>query len=156
MSKLFQATIVQNSQKVVNPATTVYLNTKRVVAAVTTPYTNASGDAATGTLCTYAAFDGTQIESYIFSEATSTINTRMNAANTTDVYRLGMTEIVVDPQGTPTVTQQGVNVDDIWLVQAHPLNSAQSLVVVDDVTRANRRVMRVSAAASAIAASANA
>lgn len=152
MAKLFQATLVQNSQKVVNPATTVFLNTKRVISAVSTTYTNAAGSAATGTKCVYGAFDGTQKENYIFSNAVTAINTNMNAANTTDVHRLNLTEINADG----TISQRGVNVDDIWLVQVHPLYSTNSFIVVDNVTRDNRVVMRVTAAASAIAASANA
>tara|TARA_R110000868_G_scaffold153065_4_gene378394 strand:+ start:2408 stop:2866 length:459 start_codon:yes stop_codon:yes gene_type:complete len=152
MAKLFQATQVAGSLGFVNPATTLYLNTTNVLSAASVAYTNVTGGAATGTTIAYKAFDNTQVNTYTVSEAVSTINTRMNAANTTDVNRLGLTAI--DENGNSFA--QSVNVNDVWLVQIHPLSLTQSLVVTLNPTKTATSAFRCSNAASAVAASANA
>jgi hypothetical protein len=159
MAKLFQITAVRKDQLLYNPSSTLYLNTKRVISAGSVIYNAANGATALGTNIRYAGYDGTYQSDIIVSEAIATINTRMNAANTTDVHSIALTTL--DP-GAPSAgytaaqqTLRNVNVDDIWLVGVHPINSANSVVMVQNTTADLMTTYRATQTAASIATAAN-
>jgi hypothetical protein len=161
MAKLFEVTAVRNNNLLYDPTSTLYLNVNNVDEAASVVYTDAAGATATGTRITYTGYDKTFEAQIIATEAASTINTRMNAANTTDVHRLDLTRIADGAPATGYIAQEykavrGDNAQDIWLVMPHPLNNANAMVMIQDPTRDFMESIRTEEAASSIAASANA
>jgi hypothetical protein len=162
MAKLFEVTAILNNQVIrYNPVSTFYLNPKNVEKVVSTTYINNSNVSAIGSQINYTGFDGTFVDQIVATEPPSTVSTRMNAANTTDVYKIDLT--VIDPFAPATgyiaqsyKTAVSVNVEDIWLVMKHPLNNANAYICLQNHTRSNIDSARVEQAASAIAAAANA
>ncbi len=161
MAKLFQVTAIQNNQVRYNPTSTLYLNPDNVVDAPSAIYTNNSGATAIGTKIVYTGYDRTYVNEIMCTEPPSTIRSRQNAANTTDVHSIQLT--IVDPMYAATATPgvqfrrvDNVNVRDIYLVMAHPLNSANSLVMLQNPTRDVISSNRCTETAAAIATAANA
>lgn len=161
MAKLFQVVAVKCNNNNYNPACTLYLNTKNVKWAGSVIYTDYSGATAVGTQILYCGYDNTFENDYISSDSLATIQTRMNAAFTTDVHALSLTKI--DPSApaegfipASLLSQLQVNVDDIWLVMNHPLNNDQALIQIQNPTRSNIENYRVADAASDIADESNA
>ncbi len=160
MAKLFQVTAILNNRVRYNPASTLYLNPKLVVDAPSCVYTNNSGATAIGTSIMYAGYDRTLQNEIIVSEPPSTVRSRQNAANTTDVHSVQLT--VIDPSAPATGTipntlksVHNVNVDDIYLAMAHPLNTSNSLVMVMTPVRDMAFPYRCVETAAAVASAAN-
>ena len=160
MSKLFTVTTIQQGQFRFKPACVQYLNPKFVLTAPSTPYVDNSGVNQVGTLINYKQGDGSNVVQFTATEPPSTIKTRMNAVNTTDVHKIDL--VVLDPSAPSSgyiaqnfKTAQAVNVDDIWLVQVDPLNSANAIVSLETTPRAALNVLRVENTAASIATAAN-
>ena len=161
MAKLFEITAVRNNNILYDPVSTIYLNPHSVDSAVSAVYEDAAGATALGSQIIYDSYDKTNSNIIIATEAIGTINTRMNAANTTDVHRIPVTVIDDLAPATGYVAQFykrviGENVQDIWMVMTHPLNSANALFITENPTRDQRQSRRVEETAAAIAALANA
>lgn len=161
MSKLLQLTTIQSDQFRFKPACVQYINTKNVLSAPSTPYVDNSGANQVGTLLNVKQGDGTRIVQLTAIESPSTINTRMNAANTTDVHNIPL--VVLDPSAPQTgyipqsfKTARTVNVDDIWMVQVNPLKSSESIVSLETTPRSALVTLRVENTAASIQAAANA
>jgi hypothetical protein len=160
MAKLFQITAVRKDGLLYNPASVLYLNSKNVVSAASVIYNTAAGATALGSNILYAGYDNTYQSNLTVSQAIATVLTNMNAANVSDVHAIALTTL--DP-GAPsagyTAAQQSlrnVNVDDIWLVGVHPINSANSIVMVKNATGDIMTTYRATQTAAAIQTAANA
>lgn len=159
MAKLFLATVVKNNNNNYIPSCDLYLNTKNVQWAGSVIYTDSTGATATGTQIIYYGYDGTYTVDYVSSDSLSTIQTRMNAAFTTDVHTLSLTKIDDFAGAAPTASQLSqlqVNVDDIWMVMTHPLYAPDAIVQIQNPTKSLITPNRTADTASAIETAANA
>jgi hypothetical protein len=160
MAKLFQITAIKHEQYNYNPVTTMYLNAKNVVSAPSVAFVDNSGVDQVGTLITYNIAGKTKAHEIIATEPPSTIFTRINAATTTDVHQLNVTEIGLGAPLSgyipPTfLTSRALNVDDIWMLQPHPLNNSNAMVVVENQVRTTQQTIRTANTAASIVTAAN-
>lgn len=106
----------------------------------------------TGTQIKYANIDNVSTTLYTVTESLSTVNTRLNAANSTDVHTITLTIKNVDG----TTTASSANVNNIRFVQAHPDSASDSLIVLDTEAKDRTLTLKVDEAPSAIASACNA
>lgn len=163
MAKIFEITAILRNRGITryNPTTTTYLNTKRVEKVVSTVYENNSGVTAIGSQINYSGFDNTFIDEIICTEPVSTISSRMNAANTTDVHKIDLNIIDAFAPATGYVapnflTAVAVNVEDIWQIIQNPLNSDNAQIWIQSPERSMIDQYRVVETAVSIANAANA
>lgn len=163
MAKLFETTMILRNRLITRfkPVSTLYLNVINVRDVVSVEYTDNDGNQAIGSQINYWGFDGTFLDEITVTEAPSTINTRMNAANTTDVHKIDLTFIDPFAPATGYVAQsfksvRGVNVENIWQVMVNSANSSNATVWIGNPTHSNIEQSRVEETASAIATAANA
>lgn len=114
--------------------------------------TMTSGSTSTGTQIEYANIDNVSTTLYTVIESLSTVNTRLNAANSTDVHTITLT--IKNPDSTTTASS--ANVDNIRFVQAHPDSASDSLIVLDTEAKDRTLTLKVDEAPSAIASACNA
>lgn len=153
MANLFQVTVVRRDSSLLNPTTTAYLNPRFVVHANQRSYQDGLGNTNLGTEIDYKLADGTWIREYIVTEAASTINTRMNTANTTNsVNRIPITVVKADG----TTYSDSVNVADIVYAQNHPADNSDCLLQVNVPTLDQMPTLRIDGTAAALAALTNA
>lgn len=153
MAKLFNMQPVLINGLPASPgATSVYVNPKQVVSTVIKNYTLPSGVVGTGTEIQLKGYDNTFIKTVVVSNAPSTITTRMNAANTTDVYAIPVT--IIPTLGSSYVQQ--INVDDIFWLQTNDQYTSDSLLQLQNPTRSMIESYRVDETPAAINTLANA
>lgn len=161
MAKLFQVVAVKCNNINYTPACTLYLNTRNVKWAGSVIYTDYAGATALGSQIIYCGYDNTFERDYISSDSLATIQGRMNAAFGTDVHALSLTKIDFSAPAegfipATLLSQLQVEVEDIWLVMAHPLNNDNSLIQIQNPTRSQIDQYRVADAAGDIETAANA
>lgn len=152
MAHLAQITVVRNDYRLLTPVTTMYVNTNfHTVNANSVNYQDANGNTNVGTQVTQAWYDGTMVKQFIATEAPSTVKTRFNAANSTDVHVISLTR--KNPDGSTTAIQP--QIDHILTVQQHPDDNNDSLVMIQNSTNSVVAAIKVDETAAAIATAAN-
>jgi len=114
-----------------------------VVPSTTNPYS-----------CTlmYKRLDGTTKETYEAASAPSAVRALLNTDPTSDVQVLPVT--VNNQDGT--TTSKGIQISSIHHILVDPLNSAKSIVFVEDQVKTQINALNVSATLDALVTAANA
>lgn len=160
MAKLFQITAIKHNNYQFNPLTTMYLNPNYVVSAPSVAFTDNSGVSQVGTMINYGIAGENMHHQIVATEPPSTIIGRINAVPTTDVHSLDLTILDRNAPNSGYIAQvykskQNVNVDDIWLVQAYPLNNNNALVFMQNRVKTHVTQYRVEESAATIETTAN-